>query len=34
MKALELWIRRQFDERLIEPNSALGAAILYMQKRW
>lgn len=34
MKALELWMQRQFDERLIEPNSALGAAILYMQKRW
>jgi hypothetical protein len=34
MQALEQWMQRQFDERLIEPNSALGAAILYMQKRW
>jgi len=34
MKALEQWMQRQFDERLIEPNSALGAAILYMRKRW
>jgi len=34
MKALEQWMQRQFDERLIEPNSALGAATLYMQKRW
>jgi hypothetical protein len=34
MKALKQWMQRQFDERLIEPNSALGAAILYMQKRW
>ncbi len=34
MKTLEQWMQRQFDERLIEPNSALGAAILYMQKRW
>ncbi len=34
MKALEEWMQRQFDERRIEPNSALGAAILYMQKRW
>ena len=34
MAALEQWMQRQFDERLIEPNSALGAAILYMQKRW
>lgn len=34
MAALEKWMQRQFDERLVEPNSALGAAILYMQKRW
>jgi hypothetical protein len=34
MAALEKWMQRQFDERKIEPNSALGAAILYMQKRW
>jgi transposase len=34
MKALEQWMQRQFDERLVEPNSALGAAILYMQNRW
>ncbi len=34
MTALDEWMQRQFTERLIEPNSALGAAILYMQKRW
>jgi transposase len=34
MATLEQWMQRQFDDRLIEPNSALGAAILYMQKRW
>jgi len=34
MKALEQWMQRQFTERIIEPNSALGAAILYMQERW
>jgi transposase len=34
MASLERWMQRQFTERLIEPNSALGAAILYMQKRW
>jgi transposase len=34
MKALDEWMQRQFTDRLIEPNSALGAAILYMQKRW
>jgi transposase len=34
MKVLEQWMQAQFAERKIEPNSALGAAILYMQKRW
>jgi transposase len=34
MVALEHWMQTQFAEHKIEPNSALGAAILYMQKRW
>ncbi|HEV2040728.1 MAG TPA: IS66 family transposase [Casimicrobiaceae bacterium] len=34
MKALDEWMQRQFTERIVEPNSALGAAIIYMQKRW
>jgi transposase len=34
MLVLEQWMQAQFDERKIEPNSSLGAAILYMQKRW
>jgi hypothetical protein len=34
MEALQLWMQAQFTERIIEPNSSLGAAILYMQKRW
>jgi transposase len=34
MAALEQWMQTQFTERIIEPNSSLGAAILYMQKRW
>ena len=34
MAALEQWMQEQFDQRIIEPNSTLGAAILYMQKRW
>jgi hypothetical protein len=33
MTELEQWIQLQFDERLVETNSALGAASLYMQKR-
>ena len=27
-------MRRQFDEKLIEPNSAMGEAINYLLKRW
>lgn len=34
MDDLEKWMQRQFDERLVEPNSSLGSAITYMQKRW
>ena len=26
--------RRQFEDRLVEPNSALGAAISYLLKYW
>lgn len=32
--SLKEWLERQFDERLIEPNSALGEAINYLLKRW
>ncbi len=34
MAALEQWMQTQFDEHRIEPNSSLGEAIRYMQKRW
>ena len=34
MKALEKWFAKQFAERKVEPNSGLGQAIRYMQKRW
>lgn len=34
MEQLRDWLRRQFDERLVEPNSALGAAINYLRKHW
>lgn len=34
MDALKVWMQRQFDERTVEPNSALGSAIRYMQKHW
>jgi len=34
MKDLHTWLQRQFDEKLVEPNSALGDAINYLLKRW
>jgi hypothetical protein len=30
MTGLKNWMRKQFDERLVEPNSGLGNAITYM----
>ena len=34
MDDLQTWLQRQFDEKLVEPNSALGEAITYLLKRW
>jgi len=34
MEELCAWLKRQFDERLVEPNSGLGAAINYLRKHW
>ncbi len=34
MDRLHCWLNRQFNERLVEPNSALGGAIRYMLKHW
>jgi transposase len=34
MRQLRAWLRRQLDEKLTEPNSALGSAIGYMLKHW
>jgi transposase len=34
MEELHAWLVRQFDQRLVEPNSALGGAISYLQKHW
>jgi transposase len=31
---LKQWMDRQFHEKLVEPNSALGEAINYMLRRW
>ncbi len=34
MDNLKEWLERQFEEKLVEPNSALGQAITYLLKRW
>jgi transposase len=34
LERLHAWLKRQFDERLVEPNSGLGAAINYLRKHW
>lgn len=34
MAELEEWMREQIDEKHVEPNSSLGGAIAYVQKRW
>ena len=34
MKELQAWLARQFEDRLVEPNSTLGGAISYMLRHW
>lgn len=34
MEGLKTWFTRQFDEKIVEPNSELGGAIQYMLKHW
>jgi transposase len=34
MKDLHDWFTRQFEEKIVEPNSSLGKAIKYMLKHW
>jgi len=34
MAKLEAWFHQQFEDRLTEPNSALGEAISYMLNHW
>ena len=34
MQELRVWLGRQLEERLVEPNSSLGVAISYMLKYW
>lgn len=34
LEELRDWLKRQFDERLVERNSGLGGAINYLRKHW
>ena len=34
LEALKKWLGTQLDEHRVEPNSALGKAIGYMQRHW
>ena len=34
MDKLHAWLKAQFDERLVEPNSGLGKAISYLLNHW
>ena len=34
MDAFKIWLDRQLNEKLVEPNSSLGQAITYLLKRW
>jgi transposase len=34
MADLHAWLIRQFDDRLVEPNSTLGGVISYLLKHW
>jgi len=34
MEELHVWLGRQFDQRRVEPNSALGKAISYLLRHW
>jgi transposase len=34
MQQLHEWLTRQLDEKLAEPNAAIGGAIRYMLKHW
>jgi transposase len=34
MEQLHQWLREQIEQRIVEPNSSLGAAISYMKDHW
>jgi len=34
MEDMQLWMKKKFEDKEVEPNSGLGSAIKYMLKRW
>ncbi|MGI9334505.1 MAG: IS66 family transposase [Gammaproteobacteria bacterium] len=34
MTELRVWLKHQWNERLVEPNSSLGKAMAYLDKHW
>ena len=34
MERLRDWLKEQIEQRQVEPNSALGAAIEYLRRHW
>ncbi len=34
MEALKVWLDKQINDKIVEPNGGLGKAINYMRKRW
>jgi len=34
LKTLETWMKKQFEDREVEPNSSLGKALTYMLSHW
>ena len=34
MEGLDKWLKAQFEEKRVEPNSGLGDAVAYMTKHW
>jgi transposase len=34
MEKLKVWLKAQFEEKKVEPNSGLGVAITYLLKHW
>jgi hypothetical protein len=34
LERLREWLKEQIEQRQVEPNSALGAALEYLRRHW